>query len=182
MRKNISVYIISLIALSGFSGSVYAQKISSPSASVEKQIISISPTPVEAKEIQDLKERIATKVAELRRKSPKGISGLVVEIKSNSTYRVKASDDNIYDVKVDDTYAKIYQVAVPQKKELKFNDVKKNDYVIVTGPLLDKTINANYVYVDEQFKVDSGKIVTVNKTDFSIDIVTSEKNTITLDI
>lgn len=174
--------IISTIALTAFlvSGtSVYGQtfkKDASPSAEADA-----SPsTAISQTEIEDLKEKIATKVAELRKKNQRAIAGIITAIKGN-TISITNSDDAEYDIKVDTDLTKVYLIGTT-KKEIKATDLEIGSYIIVTGPIVDKTIDANNIYQDEQFVVLSGKITEINKDDFYIKVLTTDKDTYTLDI
>jgi hypothetical protein len=133
------------------------------------------------KEIQNLKEKIATKVAELRKKNLKAIAGVVQE-NSNGVIKIKTINDDDYSVKIDDTLTKIYQIAGASKKELKVSDLKKKAYIIVTGPVSDKDISANFIYQDEQYLVKTGKITEINKEDEYIKVLSTEKDNYTLDV
>lgn len=166
--------IISGVAISAFlisTTTVYGQtmqKDSSPSAAITQT------------EVQDLKEKIATKVAELRKKNQKAVAGKITSIKDKSIM-IKNNDDAEYEVKVDEALTKVYRIGVT-KKEIKSTDLKVGLYIIATGPIIDKTIDANYIYQDEQFTVLSGKITEINKDDFFIKVLTTDKDTYTLDI
>ena len=69
-----------------------------------------------------------------------------------------------------------------QKKEIKADDIAKNDYVIVSGVVADNIITANVVLIDENFLVDSGKITEINKDSYNVKVSTSDKNIYSLDI
>ncbi len=140
-----------------------------------------SPTTIEDSEVKELKEKIATKVAELRQKNNKAISGTVTSITDN-TLKIKTQDDNDYDVKIDDALTKYYQIAANQKSEVEFSDIGKNDYIIVTGVIDDKKIEANAIYLDVLYLVKSGKVTEVNKDSYSLSVITTEKDNYTLDI
>ncbi len=174
--------IISGIILTAFlagSSTVYGQTIkkdATPSSSVDA-----SPSAeITQTEIEDIKEKIATKVAELRKKNQKAVAGVIKTIKGNSITIVNA-DDAEFEVVVDPELTKTYLIGTT-KKEIKISDLKAGTYIISTGPILDKTINANYIYQDEQFAVLSGKITEINKDDFYIKVLTTDKDTYTLDI
>ena len=139
---------------------------------------STSPTVID-KDIQQLKDKIANKVSEIRRENNKAVSGFVISNDGN-TMMINNSEAN--QVKFDDTLTKYFQILGAQKKEIKADDIKKNDYAIVTGVQTDKTIAANVVLIDENFLVDSGKITEVNKDSYNIKVSTSDKNTYSLDI
>ncbi len=77
---------------------------------------------------------------------------------------------------------KFFQVIGATKKEIKQSQIEKGDYIIVTGPVVDKTINANFVYMDDKYLVKNGKITEVDKEAYSIKITTAEKDNFTLDV
>ncbi len=142
----------------------------------------ISPTvSIEDKNIKNLKEKIATKVAELREKNNKAVSGFVTAI-SGLTIKIKDENDVEYDIKLDDALTKYSQIIGTQKKEIKLSDIKKETFVIVTGVANDKIINANIVYVDEMFLVKSGKITQVDSVNFSLKVLSSDKDSYMLDV
>lgn len=136
---------------------------------------------IEERQIQQLKEKIATKVAELREKSNRAVSGSVAEVVSN-TIKLKTEDDGEYFVKLDETLTKYYQIAGNQKKEIKESDIRKDSYIVVSGIINDKKIDANFIYIDQPYIVASGKIIEVNKSEFYVKVMTSDKDTILLDI
>jgi len=135
---------------------------------------------VEEKQLQQLKDKIATKVAQLREKNNKAIAGIVTEIKDNSI-KLKTDDADI-DVKLDDTITKYYQINGSQRKEIKFQDIDKGQYVIISGVVGDRRVDANSIYIDEQYLVRSGKITEVNKDDYYLTVNTVDKDNYTLDI
>lgn len=142
----------------------------------------VSPTSIpEDKDIQNLKDKIATKVAELREKNNKAMSGFISTI-SGLTIKIKDENDVEYDIKLDDALTKYYQIVGAQKKEIKLSDIKKGMFIIVTGIANDKIINANIVYVDEMFLVKLGKITQVDSAGFSLKVLSSDKDSYTLDI
>lgn len=134
----------------------------------------------EQKDIQSLKDKIATKVAELREKNNKAISGFIQSI-SNNTLKIKTSNNDQYNVKIDSQLTKFYQIVGSQKKEINFEQIKKGSYIIATGLINDKTIDANIIYIDELFELGSGKVTEVNRTEYFIRVMTLEKDNVTLD-
>ncbi len=140
---------------------------------------SIAPT--QEKEIQILKDKIATKVAELREKNNRAIGGTITAL-DPSSISVQDFYENNYVIRLDSTLTKYYQVSTPNNKEIKFSDLKKGEYVFASGVIHDKEIDANSVYRDEQFIVLSGKITQVDKTNYALTVLTSDKDTYTLEI
>lgn len=141
---------------------------------------SSSPTVVVDKDIQQLKDKIANKVSEIRKKNNKAVSGFVLNIDGNTMKLSNNGEAN--QVKFDDTLTKVFRVLGTTKKEIKTNDIAKNDYAIVSGVVADNVITANVVLIDENFLVDSGKITEVNKEAYNIKVLVSDKNTYSLDI
>lgn len=141
---------------------------------------SSSPTVVVDKDIQQLKDKIANKVSEIRKQNNKAVSGFV---QSNDGNTMKLTNNGeVNQVKFDDTLTKAFKVLGTTKKEIKTSDIKKDDYAIVSGVVTDNIITANTVLIDENFLVDSGKITEINKENYNIKVLTSDKNTYSLDI
>lgn len=138
------------------------------------------PTVKVDKEIQNLKDKVANSVAEMR-KDQKAVTGRILSVKGNSL-SLKSNSQITYNVEIDNALTKIYQVAGVGRKEIGIEDLEKNNYIIVGGPILDNSITANFIYQDEQFIVGTGQVTEVNKTDFFLKTITSDKDNITLDI
>ncbi len=144
----------------------------------------MAPSPtltLDEKNIQNLKEKIATKVAELREKNNKAVSGFVTST-SDLSIKIKDENDVGYEIKLDDALTKYYQVAGTLLKEKKLEDIEKNMFVIATGVASDTIINSNIVYVDEMFLVKFGKVTEVDVNNFSLKVLSSDKDTYTLEI
>lgn len=156
---------------------IAVEKTASPSSAVATPSASITPLDKEVKNIKDG----AAKVAKLLGKDQKAITGKVMNNNGN-VLRIKGIDEIEYDVKIDEVLTKMYTIGGDGKKQVKIGDFKKDAYVIVTGPVIGKAINANYIYQDEQFLLKSGKITEINKTDFYIKVLTNDKDTFVLDI
>lgn len=151
---------------------------------VMAQTITLTPSPAPTgaidKDIENLKEKIANKVLEIRKKNNKAVSGFVV---SNDGSQMKIDNNGEQNlVKFDETLTKYFQVVGTQKKEIRADDIEKNDYVIVSGVVVDNVITANVVLIDENLLVDSGKITVVDSDNFNIQVLTSDKKTYSLDI
>lgn len=143
-------------------------------------IATSSPTIVIDKDIQQLKDKIANKVLEIRKKNNKAVSGFVVSNDGNTMKLNNNGEENT--VKFDDTLTKYFKILGTQKKEIKADAIIKNDYAIISGVVADNVITANVVLIDENFLIDSGKITEVNKDSYNIKVLTSDKNTYSLDI
>jgi len=158
------------------------------SATVVGQTITLTPTitpkitTTEENAIQDLKEKVANKVAEIRKKNNKAIAGRVTD-RSESTVKIKNSEQNDFNIKFQDSgLTKYYQITGAQQKEISSEDIKKDDYVIATGVINNKTITANSVFTDKQFLAGDGKISEVKADDYTIKVMVADKTVYTLSI
>ncbi len=149
-------------------------------AQTPSETASSSPTVVVDKDIQQLKDKIANKVSEIRKQNNRAISGFVTNIDGDNMKLSTVGEVN--QVKFDDSLTKVFKVLGTTKKEIKKEDVSKNDYVIVSGVVADNIITANVVLIDENFVADSGKITEINKENYNIKVLTSDKSTYSLDI
>jgi hypothetical protein len=114
-------------------------------------------------------------------KNSKAVSGVVTKTGDKSLI-IESDDAETIEIKLDDTLTNFYQISGTAAKEIKKEVIKSGTYVIATGPQFDNSINANVIFVDEKYIVNSGKISAVNKSDFSLEVVTNDKETITLDV
>lgn len=143
-----------------------------------------SATPAEEKGVKLLREKIATQVEEMRKKDQKAYVGSITKIDGSSMIisSMQGTDERKYTIKIDDTLTTIYKVVGATKKELKKSDLIVGDYVIVTGQMISDTLEANEVYIDEQFLVKTAKIIEISKSDYYLKVVTYDKDEYTLDI
>lgn len=167
------LYILSLVVLRSYvlTSSIQAQ-VPTDIQSAEKVI---------EKNAQLLKDKIATKVAELTKKNNTVIAGEIKTILDES-FEITLSDKSVRKVTTDDLLTVYKSVDRGSTKALKRADLTKGDYVIIFGTTLEGEISANTIYKQTRYDVLDGQIITVNKTDFSIDVVTTEKEEYTLDI
>lgn len=135
----------------------------------------------ELKDIQDFKEKLASKVAELQKKDEKALSGFVSNIK-DKTFNIQTIDNEQYVVELDELLTKYYLISGNITSEITKEDVEENNYVIITGPINGKTITANDIYIDTHFASGSGIVSQIDQTNFSMDIVTVENETYTIDV
>lgn len=140
----------------------------------------ISPTGV-GEQVIKLREKVAERVSELKKKNHRPFAGNITQL-SDNTFTVMNAKNETREVKIDSTITTLYKIAGVNLNEITKKDLAKGDYVIVTGPLLEKTITANLIYVDETFIVSSGKITDVDTENFFIKVLTTDKTAYSLDI
>lgn len=139
-----------------------------------------APTTKLEKDVQLLKDKIATKVAEMRDTSKSTKAGTVTEIEKD-TITIQTEDSATTKITYDDTVTKLVSL-VNKGADLKFSDIKKGDYLVVSGLLIEDSLTATIIYKDQQFLALSGKVSDVQKADFEITVITTGKDTYTLDI
>lgn len=129
-------------------------------------------------------EKLATKVEETRKKDQKAYVGLISKMNGSTITisSVSGTDEKKYVIKIDDTLTALFQIVGSSKKEIKLSDIKLGDYVIVTGQMLNDTLEANEVFIDEQFLVKTAKVTELSKSDFYLKVITYDKDQYTLDI
>jgi hypothetical protein len=124
-------------------------------------------------------DKLATKVAELS-KEKKIITGIIAKVDKN-TINLTGLDGKKYTVTTDETITDVFSVALG-KKQMKLEDLTKDMYIILSGTVIDNTITANTIYVDDQYMVASGKITDADPIALTIRLVTTDKDDITLSI
>lgn len=174
---------VRIIALSfvtlALAGNVFAAT-ASPSASPTS---TTAPTPnTKQLQIESLKERLATKVAELRQTQSKAVFGTVKSI-SVSTLVIETKTK---DVKIDLTDdIKVAQILKGVRTKLTIEDVKKGDEVTIFGTY-DSTLDllkAKYIFIQNKppERV-TGVVTEINRDDFTLTIGTTEERSIVIDI
>lgn len=133
------------------------------------------------KSIELLKQRIATSVAKIEKSVSKLNIGHITK-KDKSAMEIKTKDNKTFKVIIDPTITKVYAFSGVTKKEIKADDLELNDYVIISGPPLENSITANNIYRDVEYIVSSGKVTEVNAADFTIKVITVDKDDYTLNI
>jgi len=133
------------------------------------------------KEVEILKEKIASKVAQLRQENNQAVSGKIINLSENQI-EIKDNNDKKILIKLDPTLTKYYRIKNNQKKEINFSDLEKNNYVVVSGITTDKGINANLIFVDEKYLVEFGRVIEINKDSYWLKINTITNENIILDI
>ena len=153
-----------------------ATPTASPSAAVKGVIDE------KVKQIEDLKDRLATKVAQLRQTQKKAVYG-TIKSKSISTFVVETKTK---DMKIELTdNIKVFQMLKGKRTALTIEDIAKGDVVSVFGEY-DMTLEimkASVVWIENTKPIYFvGSIKDTNKTDYSFTINTKDGVTMTIDI
>lgn len=134
-----------------------------------------------AKQIDDLKERLATKVAELKLSQRLAIYGTIKSV-SVSTFTVETASKDLKIELTDDI--KIFQKIKGVRTPLTSEDLAKGDIVAVFGEY-DQTLEllkAKVVFIQATDPVRvAGTITQVNKTEYTIIMTSADDKTYIID-
>jgi hypothetical protein len=155
-----------------------------------QQVLAVTPTATKSavattpklSQIDDLKDRLATKVAELRQSQKKAISG-TVKATSVSTITVETKTS---DVKIELTDSiKVFQMIKEKRTALTTDDLAKGDNVVVFGDYdsgLD-LLKAKVIIIQAPLPQRIAGVVTViDKTEFTATLDIGEGKTFLVDI
>lgn len=156
-------------------------------ATMTTAVLAIEATPsgsIDDKNVKLLREKIATKVEEMRKKDQRAYAGKIRKIEDTSITiaTIENNEEKDYLIKIDETLTNVFRIVGTVSREIKKSDLKNNDYVIVTGQQLNEGIEADTIHIDEEFLVRTGSIIEVSKESFFLKVVTSDKEEFTLDI
>lgn len=139
-----------------------------------------TPTPAEKEVISDLKDRIASRVAQLKLVERRGIIGTVTEA-SDTQLTITDVKDNMRFIDVDE----LTKFASPSAKgSFGISDITKGSKIGALG-LYNKQsrrILARFVDVVVQPKVIHGAIASIDGENFTIKVVSQKGDTTTVDI
>ncbi len=91
-------------------------------------------------------------------------------------------EEEEFEIRIDADLTKLYQISGTTTKEITFDSLKKDSYVIVTGVINDKTVDANSILSTNISSLVRGKVGEVKVEDFFLKVLTNDKETYTLDI
>lgn len=144
----------------------------SPSAKIEsdKKLID---------QINNLKEKVASKVAELQLVEKQGIIGIVTEVTGNRILIDNINNSN-RSIDVDE----LTKFSSPDNKNFGISDIKKGTILSVIGLFnkQSKHILARFVSVETIPVFITGTITDIDKVNYTISILTEKKTTTLIDI
>ncbi|OGG27001.1 hypothetical protein A2960_02545 [Candidatus Gottesmanbacteria bacterium RIFCSPLOWO2_01_FULL_39_12b] len=121
------------------------------------------------KQIEILKEKIATKVAEIRDKDKAGVGGVILKKEQNSlTLQTNSGQQTV--TFAEDTV--FYDISTGTRSDISLKKIKENDIISVFGYYSDgkKSFSAKYIYLENPKKHIIGKIADIDKTKFIVTV------------
>ncbi len=169
--------LIALIAAFFFTSSVYAATATPAATPTTKEA-----TTAAQQKLDDLKDRLATKVAQLRQSQKRAIFG-TVKATSVSTITVETKTSDVK-IELTDTI-KVFQNIKGKRTDLTTDDLAKGDAVVVFGDYdanLD-LLKAKVIFIqDVPATRVSGTITAIDKKNFTLTISTVENQSYVVDI
>lgn len=143
----------------------------------------VSPSPTSAeiidklKKIEILKEKIATKVAEIREKEKGAIGGTIKKVSTSTITIATAKGDQTISFLDDVTY---YSLKEGTKKETSAKMIKEQEFITVFGYYDQEktTLAAKYIYFESPSLHIYGKIVDIDKTNYTITLKEKQGETV----
>jgi hypothetical protein len=177
-RNKYGSVIIFTIFLLSVIGRTYAQ---SPTRG--KTTPTITSNKTDTKQLDDLKDRLATKVAELREVVKRAVYGTVTSV-SLTGATLDTTTKNLK-IEFDDT-VKVAQYINGKRTDLTTENLTKNDKATIFGSY-DATLEllkASVIFIEDKQEIIhvSGKVTDVNNKNFTVTITTPENRTVIVDI
>lgn len=131
--------------------------------------------------IQNLKDKIATKVSELRSSNKRIIKGIIEAIEGDEVKITDPQKQN-YNLTIDDLSDNLFKIdKLGKKTKIEKDDIKINSNVIAYGSLVENSLTLSKLYIYDVVSVFTGHIQKVN-SDYSIDVVSKNGQSKIFDI
>lgn len=130
-------------------------------------------------DLRKLRDRLASVVAQLRKKDEQVIAGQVSSLQG-AVMDVETLAGSTEKITLDDTLTKYYRISGAAKEERELKDVTTGAYVVITGLRTDGSFTANEIYEDEHFESKAGRVTDMDSTDYTLRVETYDKETITV--
>lgn len=128
-----------------------------------------------------LRDKLASVVAELRKKDEQVVAGEVRVIEP-SYMEIDTIGGVAQKVELDEALTKYFRVVGAAKEEIEAKDVIVGAYILVTGLRTDGAFTANEIYIDEHFESKAGRVTELNATNLTLRLETFDKDTLTVSV
>ncbi len=183
--KNLSLFLFTIAVVSFFGRSAWALTMTpSPKPDQEVTITASGSASLESSpeaSIKNLRDRIASKVAELRKRDEQAVSGEISAISDNEL-TIESIFGKKETIQLDEALTKYYRFTGSAREEIAKTDIKVGQYIVVLGPRSNEKIIANEVLRDELYQIKSGRVTEVNPSKSTFKLETYEKESITVTI
>lgn len=184
--KKLIVFILPIIFLGIFTSVTEAitptiSQIKIPSPAEKNEATKSSITPDEQAKIDELKEKVATKVAQLRSKVNKTIIGEIKSIGTNSlVVTTKTGEEEV----LVDNDTKIFRITRGARKTIALADLKVGEraaIIIKKDNLIDGQ-TARFIFVKSRPQNINGLVTGVSSKEGTVTVLTPKNETFTVDV
>lgn len=131
--------------------------------------------------IKNLRDRIASKVAQLRKRDEQAVSGQIISM-TDTELVIESIFGKKETIQLDETLTKYYRFTGSAREEITKTDIKVDQYIVVLGPRSSDKIIANEVFKDELYQIKSGRVTEVNASKSTFKIDTFDKETLSVTV
>ncbi len=129
-------------------------------------------------QIKRLKDKIATKVAEISKSSKQVLAGTIQSI-NNDTITILSEGKTVKAITDSEVTKYLNLVGV---KKIGVENLKKGNYIVLTGVMLNNEFSIENLILQNQYEFLSGTVGAVNKQGYFIDVITTTQETLSIDI
>lgn len=167
---------LTVLALASFTVMVRAQDVPATSSAPMQATESDDPD-----SLRMLRDKLASVVAELRKKDEQVVAGEVRVIEPNYL-EIDTIAGVVQKVELDEALTKYFRVVGAAKEEIEPKDMVVGAYVLVTGLRTDGSFTANEVYIDEHFESKAGRVTELDATNLTLRLETFDKDILTVSV
>ena len=175
MKYKIVTYILFIVLLAHITSRAIAQ-------STTKSVDLNTPTPEKSllnDQIQILKDKIATKVAEISKSNKQVLVG-TVQTTDEAGFSILSKGTTVK--ALIDSDMTTYENIIDPSKKITLKNIKKDAYVLLDGVMLGNEFSVKTVYLQLQYEIIAGTIKNIDSKQYLVDVITSDQETITIDI
>lgn len=155
----------------------YAQK-ASPGARLREATAGPILKEGQLEKIRKLKEKVATKVVELRKKSRQGYFGEISKVEGKTIFLTTKKGEVA--VKVSEE-TKIFRVGISGRKKITLEDLKVGEKIFCFGILEEEVLNAKIIIAKKMPFIINGKVINVDLEKGTIKVKTLRKGEFVVD-
>lgn len=180
-KRKLILIIFTVCALLIITGKVISAATPSPNPTIDTGTPGANPTNTlinKLKQIEALKEKVATKVAEIRAQDKAAIFGTVNKISQN-TISVNTGQGNRTVSYSEDTI--FYALGDTGRTDSSIKKVTEGDNISIFGYLADDktTLSAKYIYTEQPYIHAIGKIADIDKDNYTVTVNDKSSNIVT---
>ncbi|KXK11740.1 MAG: hypothetical protein UZ22_OP11002000301 [Microgenomates bacterium OLB23] len=164
---------------------IFAYNAYAVHAQTPKTTTTPSLSPTTAKPLDDtlqiIKDKIEEKVDQINQTSKKVVSGTLNKLEDD-ILELQEPSGKTFKVSIDDTVTKFFTATTKKLSPAEKTDLEKGNTLIIFGPIIEDQISANKVIQQAIYLTVQGEVTNVETDTFTVDIVTSDKEELSLNV